>query len=212
MSEACRVSATTVQVLCSSDWATRRPMLCSSICAQLAQFRPQVNDLWAGLGYYRRAKYLHSGAQHVVSELGGRFPTISRELQKIPGVATTAKAHECRNLVDGQRVVSQLNGRFLTTIRELQESPDAVHISGNAISPVQTKTSPGDHDPLPPQSHHSRLGLTLHQPLLLASADVSCISKRQGLARTRARRSHPSRAASAQRWSMPTWCECWRGC
>lgn len=44
-----------------------------------------MNDLWAGLGYYRRAKYLHSGAQHVMSELDGRFPTTSRELQKIPG-------------------------------------------------------------------------------------------------------------------------------
>jgi hypothetical protein len=51
----------------------------------------KVNDLWAGLGYYRRAKYLHSGAQHVVTELGGSFPTSSVELQKIPGgIATTA--------------------------------------------------------------------------------------------------------------------------
>ena len=45
----------------------------------------KVNDLWAGLGYYRRARYLHSGAQHVVTELGGSFPTSSVELQKIPG-------------------------------------------------------------------------------------------------------------------------------
>ena len=47
-----------------------------------------MNDLWAGLGYYRRAKYLHSGAQHVVAQLGGSFPTTSVELQKIPGRMT----------------------------------------------------------------------------------------------------------------------------
>ena len=39
----------------------------------------------AGLGYYRRARYLLEGAQYVVSQLGGAFPTTSKELQKIPG-------------------------------------------------------------------------------------------------------------------------------
>lgn len=45
----------------------------------------QVNEVWAGLGYYRRAKYLLDGAMYVMNELQGIFPDTSAELQKIPG-------------------------------------------------------------------------------------------------------------------------------
>lgn len=41
--------------------------------------------LAAGLGYYRRARYLLEGAQYVVGSLGGEFPTTTKELLKIPG-------------------------------------------------------------------------------------------------------------------------------
>jgi A/G-specific adenine glycosylase len=34
----------------------------------------QVNEVWAGLGYYRRARYLLEGAQYVVNKLDGQFP------------------------------------------------------------------------------------------------------------------------------------------
>ena len=44
-----------------------------------------VNSMWAGLGYYRRARFLLEGAQYVVQHHGGSFPKTSRELQKIPG-------------------------------------------------------------------------------------------------------------------------------
>lgn len=40
---------------------------------------------WQGLGYNRRAKYLHLAAK-VVTENGGVFPTTEEELQKLPGV------------------------------------------------------------------------------------------------------------------------------
>lgn len=42
--------------------------------------------MWAGLGYYRRARFLLQGARHVCDALGGVFPTTSSELQTIPGV------------------------------------------------------------------------------------------------------------------------------
>ena len=44
-----------------------------------------VNSMWAGLGYYRRARFLLEGAQYVVQHHGGSFPKTSKELQKIPG-------------------------------------------------------------------------------------------------------------------------------
>jgi endonuclease III len=45
-----------------------------------------VNEIWSGLGYYRRAKFLHEGAKTVVEKFGGKLPTTSQELEKIPGI------------------------------------------------------------------------------------------------------------------------------
>lgn len=47
----------------------------------------EVNEMWAGLGYYRRAKYLLDGALYIVKDLQGNFPETCSELQKIPGTA-----------------------------------------------------------------------------------------------------------------------------
>jgi A/G-specific adenine glycosylase len=45
-----------------------------------------VLAVWAGLGYYSRARNLHKCAQTVAAELGGRFPESEGELQQLPGV------------------------------------------------------------------------------------------------------------------------------
>ena len=45
----------------------------------------QVNVVWAGLGYYKRARYLLDGAQYVAAHLGGQLPRTKEELQRIPG-------------------------------------------------------------------------------------------------------------------------------
>ncbi|NWI69348.1 MUTYH glycosylase, partial [Todus mexicanus] len=47
----------------------------------------EVNELWAGLGYYSRGKRLQEAARKVVSELAGRVPRTAEDLQKLlPGV------------------------------------------------------------------------------------------------------------------------------
>ena len=46
----------------------------------------EVVALWAGLGYYSRARNLHRAAGVVVAEYGGRFPADLRALQSLPGV------------------------------------------------------------------------------------------------------------------------------
>ncbi|KAL3154142.1 hypothetical protein ABBQ32_013669 [Trebouxia sp. C0010 RCD-2024] len=51
-----------------------------------AASQDQVNDLWAGLGYYRRARLLLEGAQHVQANLSGQIPTTTVGLQEIPGI------------------------------------------------------------------------------------------------------------------------------
>lgn len=46
----------------------------------------QVFRLWEGLGYYRRARYLHQAARRIVGEYGGDFPRSAEELRKLPGI------------------------------------------------------------------------------------------------------------------------------
>ncbi len=51
-----------------------------------------VLALWAGLGYYSRARNLHRCAQAVVSEFGGQFPQTVPELVTLPGIGPSTAA------------------------------------------------------------------------------------------------------------------------
>tara|TARA_B100000683_G_scaffold71501_1_gene69986 strand:- start:32985 stop:34637 length:1653 start_codon:yes stop_codon:yes gene_type:complete len=99
----------------------------------------EVNDEWAGLGYYRRAKYLLEGAKYVANELDGRYPRTVEGLTKIPGVGPyTASAVASiafgapSAAIDGNvhRVVTRarmirgdpLKGEAAKTIRRVAES------------------------------------------------------------------------------------------
>ncbi len=77
-----------------------------------------VMQQWAGLGYYSRARNLHSCAQHVVKYFGGQFPASEAELLKLPGIgpytaaAIASIAFNIRAVVvDGnvERVISRLH-------------------------------------------------------------------------------------------------------
>lgn len=45
-----------------------------------------VLGVWSGLGYNRRAKFLHAAAQKIVSEYGGKIPDSPEKLVALPGV------------------------------------------------------------------------------------------------------------------------------
>ncbi|RLN72891.1 hypothetical protein BBJ28_00017834, partial [Nothophytophthora sp. Chile5] len=64
-----------------------------------------VNALWAGLGYYRRARMLHAGAKYVVANFGGELPSTVEQLLTIPGIGPIREP-----LVDGNviRVMARL--------------------------------------------------------------------------------------------------------
>ena len=79
--------------------------------------RDTVLAMWAGLGYYARARNLHKCAKMISEEFGGEFPNSEAELLKLPGIgpytAATIAAicfDEATNIVDGnvQRVVSRI--------------------------------------------------------------------------------------------------------
>jgi A/G-specific adenine glycosylase len=77
-----------------------------------------VLRMWAGLGYYSRARNLHACAVAVVRDHGGRFPDTEDGLRTLPGIgpytaaAIAAIAFDRRTMpVDGniERVVSRLH-------------------------------------------------------------------------------------------------------
>lgn len=51
-----------------------------------------VMSLWAGLGYYSRARNLHACAKLVVERHGGRFPQTQAELAELPGIGRSTAA------------------------------------------------------------------------------------------------------------------------
>src|SRR5215471_362486 len=51
-----------------------------------------VMALWAGLGYYTRARNLHRCAQVVVERHGGAFPASVDELAALPGIGRSTAA------------------------------------------------------------------------------------------------------------------------
>ncbi|KAM5584628.1 adenine DNA glycosylase [Rosa sericea] len=93
-------------------WMSKWPTIHSLAQASLEE----VNEMWAGLGYYRRARFLLEGARKIVAE-GDQFPKTVSQLQKIPGIGDyTAGAiasialKEAVPVVDGNviRVIARL--------------------------------------------------------------------------------------------------------
>ncbi|XP_074284001.1 adenine DNA glycosylase [Silene latifolia] len=83
----------------------------------------EVNEMWAGLGYYRRARFLLEGAKKIIEE-GGQFPRTVSSLKKVPGIGDyTAGAiasiafNESVPLVDGNVV------RVLARLRTISANP-----------------------------------------------------------------------------------------
>ncbi|XP_045905032.1 adenine DNA glycosylase isoform X1 [Micropterus dolomieu] len=66
-----------------NKWMTRWPTVQDLAGATLEE----VNQMWAGLGYYSRGKRLHEGALKVAQELKGQMPcTVDSLLKQLPGV------------------------------------------------------------------------------------------------------------------------------
>lgn len=108
----------------------------------------EVLKLWEGLGYYRRARNLHKGAQQVVSEFGGVMPSDVKELLRISGIGEyTAGAiasiafDQPVPAVDGNviRVVSRVAG-----IRENVGVPSVKRRIAQEAAALVPQERPGD--------------------------------------------------------------------
>jgi A/G-specific adenine glycosylase len=63
-------------------WLRAFPSLASLAAAPL----PKALKLWAGLGYYRRARMFHQAARHVQYKLHGKIPRTAEALRELPGI------------------------------------------------------------------------------------------------------------------------------
>jgi A/G-specific adenine glycosylase len=79
----------------------------------------EVMRLWQGLGYYSRARNLHTTAKYIAYELNGRFPDTYEEIWKLKGIGPYTAAAissfafgERRAVVDGNviRILARVYG------------------------------------------------------------------------------------------------------
>ncbi|KAM0900330.1 hypothetical protein ACQ4PT_020701 [Festuca glaucescens] len=125
-----------------SRWMERWP----TVETLAAATQEEVNEMWAGLGYYRRARFLLEGAKQIAEK--GEFPSTASTLRQVRGIGDyTAGAiasiafNEVTPLVDGNvvRVISRLfaiadNPKESSTIKRFWE------LAGQLVDPSR----PGD--------------------------------------------------------------------
>ncbi|KAI8639211.1 DNA glycosylase [Parasitella parasitica] len=126
-------------------WMTAFPTIQSLANADIEK----VNSLWAGLGYYSRARRLWEGAQKVVHQLGELLPNNAKELQsELPGVGRyTAGAiasivfGEATPVVDGNVI------RVIARWRAIHADPKkskTVELFWDIAASIVPASNPGD--------------------------------------------------------------------
>jgi A/G-specific adenine glycosylase len=128
-------------------WTERWP----DASALASATREEVNEAWAGLGYYRRAGFLLDGARHVTSS-GGGFPNDAKGLASVPGVGPYTAAAIASIAFD--EPVAAVDGnviRVCTRLAAVTGGGDAAKPSSDAAKAVRacadwliSSTRPGD--------------------------------------------------------------------
>ncbi|KAL0604539.1 Adenine DNA glycosylase [Plecturocebus cupreus] len=108
-------------------WMQKWPTLQDLASASLEE----VNQLWAGLGYYSRGRRLQEGARKVVEELGGHMPRTAETLQQLlPGVGRyTAGAIASIAFGQATGVIDGNVTRVLCRVRAIGADPSSNLIS-----------------------------------------------------------------------------------
>ncbi|NXU58147.1 MUTYH glycosylase, partial [Turnix velox] len=126
-------------------WMQKWPTLQALAQASLEE----VNELWAGLGYYSRGKRLQEAAKKVVSELGGQMPRTAEDLQKLlPGVGRyTAGAVASISFGQATGVVDGNVIRVLCRLRCIgadSSSPAVIEQLWDMANTLVDRSHPGD--------------------------------------------------------------------
>jgi A/G-specific adenine glycosylase len=105
-----------------------------------------VLRLWAGLGYYARARNLHACAQAVVAHHSGRFPETEAELRMLPGIGAYTAAAIAAIAFD--RHASPVDGNVERVLARLfaveEELPGAKPVIRELAARLTPQCRPGD--------------------------------------------------------------------
>lgn len=109
--------------------------------------RDDVMAAWAGLGYYARARNLHSCAQTVAGELNGRFPDTEEGLRALPGIGAYTAAAVAAIAFDRPAVVLDGNiervmSRWFAVETPLPGAKPELRAHAASLTPANR---PGDH-------------------------------------------------------------------
>src|SRR3984893_2665607 len=128
------------------NWRRRFPNFTALARASEAE----VLHAWQGLGYYARARNLHSTAKQVVDRHGGRFPTSIEQMQLLPGVGKYT-AHAVASFAFDQSVpiVEANTSRVLSRLFNLRIPIDSAPGQGklwNSAASLIPKESSADYN------------------------------------------------------------------
>ncbi|MFW6299236.1 MAG: A/G-specific adenine glycosylase [Bacillota bacterium] len=108
----------------------------------------EVMELWAGLGYYRRARYLHESAQIIRDQFNGTFPEALSDIESLKGVGRyTARAihsiafNAFSPAVDGN--VMRVMTRILAYDGDIRKTKHMRAIE-ETLKPAIKEVNPGD--------------------------------------------------------------------
>lgn len=83
----------------------------------------EVLKAWEGLGYYRRARFIHQSAQKIISEHGGLFPEHFDQIMALPGIGRST-AGAIASFSFGQPT-PVLDGNVKRVLKRWRGNPDA---------------------------------------------------------------------------------------
>ena len=87
----------------------------------------EVYQLWQGLGYYTRARSLHTTAQIIVNDFGGVFPDSKQEVLKLKGIgAYTAASFLALAFNQPETVIDGNVMRIIARLYHLTDSIDEI--------------------------------------------------------------------------------------
>ena len=139
--------------------------------------------LWAGLGYYSRARNLQKAAQIIVEQFGGRFPQSYTDVLALPGIGRyTAAAIVSIAFGQPYAVLDGNVSRVLARLLSISGDPKSSAVQNRLWAAAQQllpRTRPGDFN-----QAVMELGATVCSPrqprCLLCPWTRQCLARQQG--------------------------------
>ncbi len=112
----------------------------------------EVLPLWAGLGYYSRARNLHAAAQAIVETYGGIFPQNFDEVLALPGVGRYTAGAVCSIAFEQKTPIVDANvARVLTRIfcveSDVKSASAQARLWQEATQMVEVSAKPSQFNP-----------------------------------------------------------------